>query len=51
MYNEFVVPMMSRADWYALAGFVAVEYAAELTRKYIQPYHKSANTWVNIPYV
>ena len=33
MYNQFVTPMMSRADWYALAGFVGVEYAAELTRE------------------
>ncbi|XP_067942261.1 uncharacterized protein [Watersipora subatra] len=31
MYREFIFPKMSRADWYALAGLTAVEYAAALT--------------------
>lgn len=34
MYREFIFPMMSKADWYALAGMTAVEYAAELTRMF-----------------
>ncbi|KAF6034678.1 APX2 [Bugula neritina] len=31
MYKEFIFPMMSRADWYALAGYTAVEVAAKQT--------------------
>lgn len=37
MYRDFIFPWMSRADWYALAGATAVEFAAELTRKFDAP--------------
>lgn len=37
MYKEFIFPMMSRADWYALAGYTAVEVAAKQTCKLTWP--------------